>query len=295
VESGAELRERFLVQDLVIEDGRVTGVRGRAADGTIMTERARIVIGADGRNSMVARATRAAAYNEAPVQTCVYYSYWSGVPLSGMELYPRDGRFIGAFPTHGDQVCIYVMWRHGEFTRFRSDIQRGFMESVALAPEFAERVRAGRREERWMGTGGAPGYFRVPYGPGWALVGDAGYAKDPITGFGITDSFRDAELLAGALDAGFSGQQPLDEALAAYQQARDAVALPLYQGTCEAAELNGVSPQLVQFFAALRLDPEQVSRFFGVLAGTVRRDEFFSRDNIAGIFARAQAAIQEAA
>lgn len=295
VESGAELRERFSVQKLLIEDGRVVGVRGRGADGIAVTERAHIVIGADGRNSFVAKAAGAATYHEVPAQTCGYYSYWSGVPLSGMEVFPRDGCFIGAFPTHNDQACIFVMWRQGEFARFRSDIEGGFMRTLELAPEFAARVRAGRRVERWMGSAGSPSYFRVPHGRGWALVGDAGYAKDPISGFGITDSFRDAELLVDAVDAGLSGREPMNEALAVYQQRRDAFALPLYQSTCESAELNPVTPQLKQFLAALRLDPEQTSRFFGIIAGTVRGEEFFTPENITQILANAQEAVQQAA
>jgi flavin-dependent dehydrogenase len=146
-----------------------------------------------------------------------------------------------------------------------------------------------------MGSATSHGYFRVPHGPGWALVGDAGYTKDPISGYGITDSFRDAELLADAVDAGLSGREPMDEALAGYQQLRDAAALPLYQSTCESAQLNPINPQLKQFLAALRLDAEQTSRFFGIIAGTVRADEFFTPENITQIFANAQAVMQEAA
>jgi 2-polyprenyl-6-methoxyphenol hydroxylase-like FAD-dependent oxidoreductase len=285
VVAGAELRERFAVQEILMGGGRVTGVRGRAADGRTVTERARIVIGADGKHSLVARAMGAASYNEVPSLSCYYYSYWSGVPVHGMEAYPREGRAFGAFPTNDGLTCVFVAWPHAEFHRFRADVERNFMGTLELAPGLAERVRAGRREERWIGTADLPNRFRTSFGPGWALVGDAGYHQDPITGFGITNAFRDAEQLAGAINAGLCGLLSLDEALAEYQRRRDEAALPWYQAACEAAALGGISPQLKQFLAALRYDSEQTSRFFGILAGTVRPEEFFTPENIQRILA----------
>ena len=76
---------------------------------------------------------------------------------------------------------------------------------------FLARVREGRREEKWYGTAGVPGYFRKPYGKGWALVGDASYNRDPITAQGISDAFIDAEALVEALSTGLSGNGVFDE------------------------------------------------------------------------------------
>ncbi len=105
-------------------------------------------------------------------------------------------------------------------------------------------MRAGKREERWFGSADVPNFFRKPFGPGWALVGDAGYMKDPVTGFGITDAFRDAGLLATALDLALSGRAPADEALAGYQERRDAAALPIYEMTLRMAGGEFALPDL---------------------------------------------------
>src|SRR5262249_55219828 len=106
VDSGAELREHFAVQELVWDGDRVVGVTGQTASGTSVTERARIVVGADGIHSLVARQVQAATYNERPTYSCAYYSYWSGVPLDSVEFYPRDHCGFGALPTHDGLTCI---------------------------------------------------------------------------------------------------------------------------------------------------------------------------------------------
>src|SRR5262249_45345115 len=128
-----------------------------------------------------------------------------------------------------------------------------------------------------------PNFFRRPYGPGWALVGDAGYHRDPITAFGISDAFRDAELLAEAVAAGLSGRRLLDEALADYEQRRNEAAMPLYELTCQFAPPHPPPPDQQALFAALARDPEQTNRFLGVMSGSIPRAEFFSPENIGRI------------
>ena len=112
-------------------------------------------------------------------------------------------------------------------------------------------------------------------------MGDAGYHKDPLTAQGIGDAFRDAELLAGAIDEGVRGHRPLDDALADYERRRNEAALPLYDFTHELAALEPPTPDMQALFGALRDAPEQTSRFFGVIAGTVPMAEFFARDDVA--------------
>src|SRR5205823_1973989 len=129
-----------------------------------------------------------------------------------------DGCMFVTFPTNDGLVCAGVGLKNDQFHAYRADIEGTVMRTFdALSPSFAERIRAGKREERWTGTADVPNFFRKPFGPGWALVGDAGYHKDPITGYGITDAVRDSDALAEALDAGLSGRQPLDAALGAYE------------------------------------------------------------------------------
>src|SRR5438876_9304234 len=102
-----------------------------------------------------------------------------------------------------------MAWPAAEFPTFRADVEGSYIATIDLVPALAERVRQGQRAERISGSGEMPNYYRKPSGPGWALVGDAGYLKDPISAYGISDAFRDAELLTAALDDGFTGRQPL--------------------------------------------------------------------------------------
>src|SRR5579862_1034016 len=282
-EAGVEVRTRFSVDELVFADGTVVGVRGREAGGGPVTERARLVVGADGRNSLVARAVRAPSYEERAGRTCVYYSYWSGAAGDTAELYPRDGRMIISGPTNDGLQIVIAYWTRAEFHAVRADVERGFAQAIALAPPLAERLAAGERAERFYGTGELPFYFRKPYGPGWALVGDAGYHKDPITAQGITDAFRDAELLSTAIDESFSGARPAAEAFGAYERTRNEEARPLYELTYDFASLAPPSPDQQALFGALRADAEATSRFFGTIAGTVPVTEFFAPESIARV------------
>lgn len=280
VEAGAELREGFRVDEVVLDSERVTGIRRRDRTGAVSEERARIVIGADGLHSVVARAVRPAEYDATPALACAYYTYWSNVPVDGVELYVRDGRFLGGFATNDALSCVFVNWPASDFQTFRADIERNYLATLELAPTLAERVRGGRREERFVGTVETRNFFRKPYGPGWALVGDAGYHKDPCTGQGITDAFRDAELLADAIDAGFAGRAPLEQMLAAYQAQRDETAKPIYDLTCQRATLQPPPPEIQQLFAALRGNRPEINRMVGVEAGTVPAREFYAPENI---------------
>ncbi|MGN6565780.1 MAG: NAD(P)/FAD-dependent oxidoreductase [Thermomicrobiales bacterium] len=289
IAAGAELRERFSVQDLVWDGDRVSGITGRSATGTTVTERARIVIGADGLHSLVARQVAAPVYNTRPTYACAYYSYWSGVPLDGVEFYPREHRGLGVLPTHQGLACIIVGWPHEEFAAYRADVEGNYLKTLELVPALAERVRQGRREERFTGTAEMFNFFRRPYGPGWALVGDAGYHKDPITAQGISDAFRAAELVAEAVAAGLSGQRPIEDALAEYEQRRNEAALPVYDLTCQFATLEPPPPEMQQLFAALRENQADTDRFMGLLAGTTPAPAFFAPENIGRIMGAAQA------
>jgi len=146
-------------------------------------------------------------------------------------------------------------------------------------------MRTGKRESRYVG-GAIPSHVRKPYGPGWALVGDAGYQKDPCTASGITDAFGSAEWLAEAIDAGLGGRQPIEQALAAYEETRNQAELPYFDFTTQLSALQPPPAEVQQLLEALRENPEQRSRFFGVLAHTVPVTEFFSPDNMQAIFSK---------
>src|SRR5207248_8909944 len=143
----------------------------------------------------------------------------------------------GAFPTNDGLTLVVVGWPYAEATAYKADVEANYLKTLELAPEFAARVRGAKREERFAG-GSVTNFFRKPFGPGWALVGDAGYTKDPITAQGISDAFQDAELCATALDVAFTGARSFGDAMAAYHQTRDARVLPIYEFTTQLATLE---------------------------------------------------------
>jgi 2-polyprenyl-6-methoxyphenol hydroxylase-like FAD-dependent oxidoreductase len=277
--AGAEVRERFSVHELERDDnGRVVGIRGGLGSGTV--ERARLIVGADGVHSLVARAAGAPAYIDKGSLTCTYYGYWSGLPTDGVEIYLGDAVAWGAIPTNDGLTTVVISWPYAEFARIHRDVEASYRASLGTHPEFADRLAAARLESRVVGTADIPNHYRTSYGEGWALVGDAGYHKDPCTAQGITDAFRDAAALTDAVDSALSGSRSLEDALAAFQQARDAATMPMFEFTCQLAALAPPTPEEQQLFAALRDNPAQTDRFFGVIAGTVPVPDFFSPDNL---------------
>jgi 2-polyprenyl-6-methoxyphenol hydroxylase-like FAD-dependent oxidoreductase len=191
------------------------GIRGRAAGGAAVVERAPLVIGADGRHSLVARAVQAAEYHVGPPLEAGYRAYYSGVPTEAFEVYIR------------------------------------------------------------------------PYGPGWALVGDAGYHKDPGTAQGISDAFRDAELLAGAFEQWCRGDQTFEQAMSGYQHARDTAVLPMYELTCELASLEPPPPDLAQLLGTTAGNQPAMDAFASMIAGTMPVQEFFAPGHQRRILAQA--------
>ena len=289
VEAGAELREDYTVHNLLFEEGAVVGVEGGRSGGPTSSEHARSVIGADGLRSLVAKATDAPSYNTLPSLTAAYYSYWEGVAIEGAEIYPRAGRAVIAFPTNDDLVCILTQCAIAEADEFRRDLEASHLATIGLAPELAERVRAGRRVEPIRGTAQLPNFFRKPFGPGWALVGDSGLHRDPILAQGIADAFRDASLLSEAVDATFSGRQPPKLAFSRYEETRNTAAGPIYQLSCQIAALAPPSPETQQLFGALRSNQHETNRFIGAIIGTVPIPEFFAPENVGRIIAGAAA------
>jgi 2-polyprenyl-6-methoxyphenol hydroxylase-like FAD-dependent oxidoreductase len=287
-EAGAEVREGFTVEDIVIEDGRVTGIRGRSNGRQPVIEHARVVIGADGLHSIVAQAVKPEQYNEKPPLNASYYTYWSGLPMNGrFETYIRPNRGFAAWPTNDGLTLVICGWPFAEFAANKMDVEGNYLQVLELVPAFADRIRAARREARYVGTG-VPNYFRKPFGPGWALVGDAGYNKDFITAQGIQDAFRDAELCVTALDESFSGARSFDVAMGEYQSARDEHVLPMYEFTAQLATIQPPPPELQKVLAAVQGNQEAMDEFARVNAGVTSPAVFFSEENIGRIFAAAQ-------
>ena len=284
-EAGAEIREGFSVDDVTIENGCVTGIVGHGADGERITARARMVVGADGRNSLVARSAHAEEYNTKPPRLAAYYSYWSGLPMNGrFEIHIRPQRGFGAAETHDGLTMVIGGWPIAEFECNKADIEGHFLRMVEMAPAFAARLRRARRETKFRGAT-MPSFFRKPYGPGWALVGDAAYHKDSITAQGITDAFREAERCAHALHEVLAGTRDFEEAMSANQRARDEEVMPMYDFTCQLATLEPPPADLQRLIGAIAGKPAAMDAFVQMNAGTISPAAFFAPQNIGALLA----------
>jgi len=273
VEAGVELRQGFHVEGVAANNGCVTGIRGRSnAAAPLVTEHARVTVGADGRRSTIAAAVDAPVYDAHPAVACWYFSYWSGVVSRGLEHYFLGSRVLFAFPTHDALVAIFAGWPLDQLPRVRANIDAEFSAAIAGVPELAERVACGRRDDRYFGATDVPNFLRKPHGPGWALVGDAGCHKDPYMALGICDAFRDVDFLVDALDDGLSGRSDLDAALSHYETRRNAATRQDYWQNVHAARFTGVPDEVRRMRAAVRGNREATRQLFLAQEGMIPRD-----------------------
>jgi menaquinone-9 beta-reductase len=241
--AGADVRYGPRLVDLVrASNGRVSGAILEDQDRVLHRIAADIVIGADGLKSTVARTVDAVAYREGRHACGVVYAFWRGLENAGNRWHYRPGVSAGAIPTNDDDTCIFVATPPSRFHQeIRSDLASGYRRVLSeCAPGLARELWDATPSERFRGFPGHPGVMRQSHGPGWALVGDAGYFKDPITAHGISDALRDAEFLARAVEQG------TERALADYQATRDELSHELFDVTDAIAsfewDLENVQP-----------------------------------------------------
>ena len=206
--------------------GRVGGVEGRDRDGRAVRHEARWVVGADGLRSLVADAVEAPIERRGTGVTAAVYGYWSGLATDGYQWVFRPDACAGVIPTNDDHTCVFAASTPERIGRGGMDILHEVVR--AAAPTLADRVASATQPRGVRTFGGVPGYMRVPWGAGWALVGDAGYWKDPIGAHGLTDALRDAELLARAITAIATGDATESDALGHFHQTRNRISLPLF-------------------------------------------------------------------
>ena len=273
VAAGAEFRDGVRAVDLIEDDGRVAGVVTLGQDGRRQAERARLVIGADGPASAVARCTGAKESLCEPVVQSNIWSYWEGIPLDHVRLYIREHKGAFAFPASDGTVLVAANLMHDEFVAARRDREAAFLTRLEdVAPDLRAMLPGARRIEGFHG-GCTRAFVREAAGPGWALVGDAGMKKDPVTAQGISTAFRCAEMMVEAADDGLNGRRPLDEALAAYAEARDAWLLPYYHFTAQLARFARPTETLAAYYRAIQPDPAATARLFGCVALTHSPDD----------------------
>jgi flavin-dependent dehydrogenase len=249
-DAGVDMRLGVTVTGVRLDEtGRATGVYGQDRTGAPLQIEARFVVGADGLGSRVARSVRAAVIEDRGDHGAVQYAYYAGLPWDGIELIIADRALTGVFPTHDGQACIWICSPSADAQQARrraASREEAFTTSLDhAAPDLAGRLRTGRRTSAVTGMLRTPNYLRRAHGPGWALVGDAGYHRDAITGHGLSDAYRDAELLAVALDQSLHGDSDETSALAGYQRQRDQALREVFELTCELAAYPPV-PEFVE-------------------------------------------------
>ncbi|MDX6199099.1 MAG: hypothetical protein QOJ79_2250 [Actinomycetota bacterium] len=253
--AGADVWEGTALAGLVggSQGEPVRGLQCFRSDGALTEVRASVVVGADGFTSRVATCVDAPSYAQLPSACSGVYGYYadSGVTEFGIGLAER--RLVLSFPTTGGEVCL-VVGGHCDDTRHLSrggdEAAAAFIEEVA--PHVAAGLRKGRRSSRMRSFHPRPGRFRVPHGPGWALVGDAGHYLDPITGQGMSNAFLGAALLSEALVDGLGGARRLPVALAGYQQERDELTMDVHEVTHELAMFGWSEQRGLELVAGYR-------------------------------------------
>jgi len=287
VNAGAELRDNCRVNGLLFEDGRVVGVQAKDGKGQSFSARAGLVIGADGPASIVAKCVGAAEHHvEPPLQSNIW-SYWRDVPVDHLHITIREGAGAFAFPSSDGSVLVAANLLHGDFLRSRRRKKAAFHDMLRhIAPELADKLKQGTQVDRFF-SGCTRSFVRRSCGPGWALVGDAGMKKDPVTAQGIAGAFASADMLAKAVDRGLGAAKTLHTELAEYERARDAWLLPYYDFTLRLAAFAKPSAEQAAFNHALATDPEGRSQLFGAVSLTFSPDKLMAPRNMRRILTRA--------
>jgi 2-polyprenyl-6-methoxyphenol hydroxylase-like FAD-dependent oxidoreductase len=226
--------------------------------------RSRLTIGADGRRSLVAREVAAATLRSGTGSGGVVYGHWDSLPVDGYEWFYRPGVGAGLIPTNDGEVCVFASTSSERFRReIAGDVRAGYLRLLKEVAGDAEgRLHPGEAPSRLWAHPGQPAHVRRPWGPGWALVGDAGHYVDPLTTHGMTDALRDADLLADGVDALLRGE---DEAvaLAAYQSNRDRIAGPMFPASDEIGSYQWTLPRvrelMLELSAAMKVEVEALS------------------------------------
>lgn len=261
VAAGVEYRAETKVVDLIRDGNTVAGVKAVGATGGTESIAARLVIGADGPSSVVAKLVAAARYHEAPAQQATVWGYWNGIPVRELQLTIRPGRAVYACPTSGGDAMIGVNWVIDDFSAARADIARAYHAVIQeLTPELAALIARSTLSTP-LRIGSTRNFLRVPYGAGWALVGDAGHKKDSCTAQGITEP----------------------DGLRAWHLARDARLIPLHELTVQMAKFAAPDAAETALYRALAGNPNATTRFLGLISGSTSPAEFFAPEHIEAI------------
>jgi len=243
--AGAELCVQTALDHLSIDNGRVVGARLLDRQGVAHDIRGRIVVGADGRGSKVARQAGARMQRADGSTSIAYWSYWTGITDTAATVRLGVGSAAGAAPTNEGEWIVWVQVPLERAANFRLDPGGEYLRILGETPVVSDLLAGARQVARMYGMLSLPNFYRVSMGSGWVLAGDAGHHKDPLVARGISDAFRDADLLATALITGLGATEcELSRQLEAYSAARDAATTSVYEANLALSRLDWSMPQL---------------------------------------------------
>ncbi len=283
-QAGAEVRMAADVTGLVQDGGRVTGVRVRTR-GREDELRARLVVGADGRNSTVANLVAARKYNVVPNQRFAYWAFFEGanMPAEPTNVFHRwADKFVISAAADNGLYQVIVIPELSELPRFRTNLERSFMDHALSCEPVAEALEGAQRVGKLFGMVHYNGYFRDPCGPGWMLVGDAGHFKDPSPGRGIGDAFAQVDAAVPAIVAGLGGSpEAQDAALARWGRWRDREFSDHYWFANDLGKAGRVPAVFPQMVADLH-DKGQIGRFLDLFTHREKPSQVLSPGRLFG-------------
>ena len=266
--AGAVVREGFVVRDVVWDDHTVCGVRGVGPENQETTLRCKLVVGADGRNSTIARAVYAPCIEDRGVLASSAYGYWRNVSLDGIHVYIRGRQGISLWPTNAGLTVVSLLFPREELrAAVRNGYTEHYLQSLARSSDVSGKLTSGVLSGT-IRTASVRNARRRAHGPGWVLAGDAGHHKDPVTAQGISDAFADAATLADNVHLALTGQVSMAAALSEYETSRDNDRLAAFSYTCDQAALSPLDESFFRELDRTKGDPRGIADFLSVFVGS---------------------------
>ncbi|HVX69433.1 MAG TPA: NAD(P)/FAD-dependent oxidoreductase [Mycobacteriales bacterium] len=283
---GVDVREHATVTELLRVADRVAGVRYVDRSGESHEVRASVVVGADGRRSTIARlvGTQHPRRSSASGRAC-YYGYWRDQNLSWRDTAAqwREGQELGtAFPCDDGLVLVLLQPPIDRVSEFRGDVEGAYLRSIEAIPGLAKRLVGSELIGGVRSASDITSYFRRSHGPGWALVGDAGHFKDPVTAQGIRDALRYGRLLGETIHATL-GSSEVGSALRRWERTRDRECYEVYQWTNRLARGDAMSQLEVELYRAASRDPSLARQMTDVFSRIRRPAELITPRRALGL------------
>ncbi|WP_324188057.1 NAD(P)/FAD-dependent oxidoreductase [Nocardia higoensis] len=288
--AGAQVREGSRVAELLWDGRRCVGVRYTDAAGTHEL-RAALVVGADGRRSTVARLTGATTpWLAVPSGRDCFFAYWRDAADSWRHIAAqwREGTDLGtAFPCEEGLVLSLVQPAVAEGKLRPGVAERSYTQALQRLPGLTERLSGCERVGRVRSATGIESYFRHAAGPGWALAGDAGHFKDPVTAQGIRDALRYGRLLGEMAAPVLDDRAELDALLRDWERRRVADCLEIFQWTNRLARGTAMNSLEIELYRKAATDRGLASQVTEIFSRTKRPSDILGPTRSVELTARA--------